>query len=269
MRGVSAEGYAVSRDKLEARAADGGDAQQLGDELFSVADLLVREVALRRALTDPTAAPLAKSNLASTVLGDKVSDETVDVVATAAAARWSSTADFVGAVESLGALALVIAAEQAGTLGELEDELFRFGRLVVGEPELRDAITNKQIPAANRQALVAGLLEGKASAPTVRLATQAVSSQHRSFEVALEEFQKVAGDRRQRLIAVVRSAVELNEEERTRLATALRRQYGRKVHLNVVVDPQVLGGIRVDLGDDVIDGTVAGRLDDARRRMAG
>jgi F-type H+-transporting ATPase subunit delta len=266
MRGVSAEAFNESVQRLEA-VAGAGDALTLGSELLTVADLLSREGSLRRAMTDPSVAARARADLVHAVFDDKLSVDTVDVLATAASARWSSTSDFVDASEQLGVLAYVIEAEKQDNLDELEDELFRFGRLVASNPELRDAITNKQIPTANRQSLVARLLEGKVSVPAARLAVQAVASRHRSFEAALEDFQKVASDRRSRLVALVRSAVELTDEQRQRLASALARQYGRQVHLNTVVDPDIVGGIRVELGDDVIDGSIAGRLDDARRRM--
>jgi F-type H+-transporting ATPase subunit delta len=268
MRGISAEGYAESVERLEAVATD-GDAGQLGNDLFAVAAVLGQEPALRRALTDPSAAGEAKSSLARGIFGDKLGAGSVDVVATAAAARWSSTADFVDAVEQLGALALVIDSEAAGHLGDLEDELFRFGRIVSGDPELRDAVTNRVVPVQHRQDLVRSLLGDKVSASASSLAVQAVASRHRSFEVALEEFQKLVSERQQRLVAVVRTASDLDADQRDRLAAALASQYDRDVQLNVVIDPDVLGGIRVELGDDVIDGTVASRLDDARRRMAG
>jgi F-type H+-transporting ATPase subunit delta len=268
MRGVSAEGLHESEQQLETAAAE-GDALTIGAELFTVADLLSREGSLRRAMTDPSATTRARSDLVHAVFDGKLAPDTTGVLATAAAARWSSTTDFVQAIEQLGVLAYVIEAEKQGGLDSLEDELFRFGRIASGDPELRDAITNKQVPTANRQTLVASLLEGRASEPAVRLGVQAVASRHRSFEAALEEFQKAASDRRRRLVALVRSAIELSGDEKERLAAALGRQYGRQVHLNTVVDPQVLGGIRVEIGDDVIDGSIVGRLDDARRRMTG
>ncbi len=268
MRGTSAEGMAQSTERLESLAAD-SDAEQLGAELFAIADLVSREASLRRAMTDPSASSAAKSGLARAVLGGKVSAPTMEVVATAAEARWSSASDFVHALEQLGALALVISAERAGQLSDVEDELFRFGRVVAGDPQLRDAITNKQVAVEHRQALVSALLEGKASRPAVRLAVQAVGSRGRSFSAAIEDFQELSAERQQRLIALVRTVIDLNEQERARLGEALSRQYGRNIHLNVVVDPMVLGGVKVEVGDDVIDGTVAGRLDDARRRMTG
>ena len=163
MRGISAEGYADSVARLEAVAAD-GDAAQLGNELFAVAAVLGQEPALRRALTDPSAASEAKSSLARGVFGDKLGAGAVDVASTAAAARWSSTGDFVDAIEQLGALALVIDSEKANHLSDLEDELFRFGRIVSGDPELRDAITNRVVPVQHRQDLVRSLLGDKVSA---------------------------------------------------------------------------------------------------------
>ena len=88
-------------------------------------------------------------------------------------------------------------------------------------------------------------------------------------KVAIEEYQKVAADAHGQRVAEVRVAHELSSADIERLQAALSNQYGRTVHLNVVVDPDILGGMRVEIGDDVIDGTVSGRIDDARRRLAG
>lgn len=266
MRGVSAEALSTSIERVE-ELAESGDAQRLGSELFAVVGVLVREPALRRAMTDPAAAPSARAGLVDSVFSGKLSDPAVQAVTATAEARWSAVGDFVDAVEMLGVLAAAIAAEKDGRLGELEDELFRFSRVVSGDPALRDAISNKQIPVDKRRGLVSGLLEDKASASAVELAVQAVDSRHRSFQAALEAYQKVVADRQNRLVAVVRTAIELTDDEHSRLAEALRTMYDHEVHLNVVVDHDVLGGIRVELGDDVIDGTIAAKLDDARRRM--
>jgi F-type H+-transporting ATPase subunit delta len=267
MRGLSAQGLAASKERVESVSAD-HDTSVLGSELFAVATLLGHEAPLRRALTDPSAAGEAKSQLAKAVFDGKVSDETIDVLATAASSRWSAAGDFVDAVEQLGALAFIIQAEKSDQLSDLEDELFRFGRVVLANPKLRDAITNRQVPVEHRQDLVRSLLEDKASPAAVSLAVHAVASRQRSVELALEEYEKQAADRQQRLVAVVRSAVELTDDQRTRLAAALAKRYGRDVHLNIVLDPEVMGGLRVELGDDVIDGTVSTRLAEASRRIA-
>ena len=203
------------------------------------------------------------------ILAGKLSDAAVDIAAAAAGERWSATRDLADTLEHAGVIAEVNAAEQAGQADELEDELFRFGRVVAADSALRDAITDRTVATAARRSLVRSLLAGKASAPTVALAGQAVAGRHRSFDAAVQYFIKVAADRRERLVATVRSAAPLSESDQERLADALRRQYGRRVHLNTVVDPDVLGGLRVEIGDEVIDGTVASKLDDARRRLTG
>jgi F-type H+-transporting ATPase subunit delta len=103
----------------------------------------------------------------------------------------------------------------------------------------------------------------------MRLAERAVDGRGKSFAASLRSYQVAAAARRNASIATVRVATDLSEAERTRLAEALGRQYGRDIQLNVIVDPDVVGGVRVDIGDEVIDGTIAARLDEAQRRIAG
>ena len=136
-------------------------------------------------------------------------------------------------------------------------------------PELRDALSDPARSVHDKRALLHGLLDGKVAPATVRLAEQSVAGTHRTVQVAIEEYQKVAAAHRSRLVATVRVARPLAEQDAQRLAGSLAKQYGRPVHLNVVVDPEVIGGVRVEIGDDIIDGTVVSRLDDARRRLAG
>jgi F-type H+-transporting ATPase subunit delta len=103
----------------------------------------------------------------------------------------------------------------------------------------------------------------------LQLAQQAVAGTHRTVALAVEDYQKIVADHRNLLVATVRVAHELSDADAGRLAGALERQYHKPVHLNVIIDPHVIGGMRVEIGDDVIDGTVSGRLDDARRQLAG
>jgi F-type H+-transporting ATPase subunit delta len=266
MQRFSAESLTHAEEHLSEVAA-AGKAERLGDELFAVVAVLGTQASLRRALTDPSASAEAKTSLVRNLFGSQLSEPTLDVVADAAGGRWSAGRDFLDALEHLGVLAYVITAERKGGVDNLEDDLFRFSRVVAGNPRLRDAITNKQIPLQQRQDLVAGLLDGKASPAAARLAVQAVASREGSFEGALESYQKVAADRQHRVVAIVRTAVALTDDEQDRLIAALRNLYSRDVYLNLVVDPSLLGGMRIELGDDIIDGTVVGRLEDARRRM--
>jgi F-type H+-transporting ATPase subunit delta len=266
MRGVSTDSLARAREALS-RVADGNDT--LGEELFAVARLLDTNGTLRRALTDPSRPGEAKSRMVEQLLGGKISPAAMSVVSAAVSGRWSATRDLPDTLDDLSVEADVAYADQHGKLDDLEDELFRLERVVAAERELADKLGDRTIPLDKRQELLRGLLEGKADPTTIKLAERAVAGRGRSFAGAMKAYQTAAANRRNASIATVRVATDLTEEERTRLAEALSRQYGRNIQLNVIVDPSVLGGIRVDIGGEVIDGTIAARLDDAQRRIAG
>ncbi|MGW7515896.1 F0F1 ATP synthase subunit delta [Streptomyces sp. NPDC054796] len=271
MNGASREALATARESLTALTDNTSvDAARLADELSAVTALLDREVSLRRVLTDPSRAGEAKAELAGRVLGGQVGGEAVDLVSGLVRLRWSSPRDLVDAVEELADSADLVAAERDGSLDDVEDELFRFSRTVSASPELRSALSsNKARPAAKTQ-LLHTLLGGRAKPVTERLVTRLVSqARGRSLEGGLEALSKLAAERRSRSVAIVTSAVPLSDQQKQRLGAVLARMYGRQVHLNLDVDPTVLGGITVRIGDDVINGSVADRLDDAQRRMAG
>jgi F-type H+-transporting ATPase subunit delta len=269
MRGASAGSVERLTEQLGSAVESGADAARVADDLFSVAALLRREPSLRRVATDLSLQPAAKSDFVRGLLGGQLDPASLDLVAGAVGQRWAATRNLADALEELGVVTVVKGADRAGQADALEDELFGFGRLVSENPGLRDALSDPSRSAADKHALLDGLLEGRVTEATRRLAKQAVVSSHRTVSVAVEEYQRVAARHRNRLVATVRVARELDEADRQRLQGTLARQYDRPVHLNVVVDPEVVGGVKVEIGDDVIDGTVASRLDDARRRLAG
>ncbi len=269
MRGASADSLVTVTEALGQVVDGGADTGQLAEDLFGVAALLSSEPGLRRTVTDLSLAGEAKAEFVRGLLGDKVSVGARDLVAQGASLRWAATRDLGDALEQLGVVALVQGADRAGAADALENELFGFGRLVADNPELRDALSDPARSLTDKRELVRGLLEGKATPSAIRLAEQSLAGTHRTVSVALEEYQKVAAAHRSRLVGTVRVARDLAEADLRRLEAALTEQYSRAVHLNVLVDPSVIGGIKVEVGDDVIDGTVASRLDDARRRLAG
>lgn len=269
MRGASADSLATLTDALKAAVDGGADARQLANDLFGVSEILRQEPALRRIATDVSVTAQGKGDLVRQVFGEKLDRTSLDLVAAAAGRRWAATRDLGDALELLGVIAVVRSAEQADQADELEDELFGFERLVAENPDLRDALSDPARSVDEKRALIRELLEGRFTPAAVRLAEQAVAGSHRTVAVALEEYQKVAAAHRNRLVATVRVARELGDGVEQRLAGVLEGLYGRPVHLNVVVDPEVIGGMRVAVGDDVIDGTVVSRLDEARRRLAG
>jgi F-type H+-transporting ATPase subunit delta len=152
---------------------------------------------------------------------------------------------------------------------QITDELFALGRLIEANPELRGALADSSRAADDKVGLLRGLLDGKVLPATLILVEYAVTSATGSVERAIADFQQVAADVQGELLATVRAARELSEDDQTRLREALARQYSRDIRLRVVLEPDLVGGLRVEIGDDVIDGTVSGRLDDARRKLAG
>ncbi len=269
MQGASSDSLHALTEALASAVEGGTDASKIGDDLFGVAAVLRREPGLRRVATDVSVSPEAKAELLRGIFADKIDPASAELVARAAGRRWAASRDLADALEHLGVVAVVRGAEQIGKADEHENELFAFERMVSRSPELRDALSDPARSSAAKRRLLKDLLDDKATSATVRLAEQAVAGTHRTVVVALESYQKVAAEHRNRLVATVRVARDLAEHDAQRLQDALARQYSRPVHLNVVVDPAVIGGMRVAIGDDVIDGTVASRLDDARRQLAG
>ena len=269
MRGASGESSAVLVDQVTAAIDRGADGYRIAEDLFAVTHLLESEPGLRRVLTDMSLAPAAKAELVRQVFGRRLDAHSQEVVAAASGRRWASTRDLGVTLEHLGVVAVVRAADRVGEADALENQLFAFERLVSGNPALRDALSDPARSTLDKTRHVSTLLDGRATIGTKMLAQQALSGTHRTVAVALDEYQRVAAAERNRLVAEVRTARPLGDAASRRLAAALSRQYGRPVHLNEVVDPGVVGGIRVEVGDDVIDGTVANRLDEARRQLAG
>ncbi|OYO01276.1 F0F1 ATP synthase subunit delta [Enemella evansiae] len=247
------------------------DAQEpnstLAGELFAVVDAVEAQPGLRRGLTDPGLSVDQRKGLARQLLTGKVSDQAVRLVEETAALRWGGGRSFAAALERLGVRAELRAAQAAGQLDDTEDELFRFARTVSGDPGLVETLGNRSLPAARRETLVTRLLDGRVNEATLVLARRAVGSRSGNYGNTIEDYLGQAAALRNRGIATVHVAQPLSSEQHERLRAALSRQVGREVDLQVIVDPQVLGGVRVQLGDEVIEGTVAGKLDQARRRL--
>jgi F-type H+-transporting ATPase subunit delta len=271
MNGASREALAAARERLDALTdSTSADAAKLADELAAVTALLDREVGLRRVLTDPAQAAEAKAQLAERLLGGQVGGPTVDLVSGMVRSRWSQSRDLVDALEELADTADLTAAQKSGSLDDVEDELFRFGRIVSSNTELRAALTDRAASTAAKVELLHRLLGGRAAQVTERLVTRLVTAPRgRSLESGLESLSKLAAERRERLVAVVTSAVPLSDTQKQRLGAALAKLYGHTMHLNIDVDPEVVGGIRVQVGDEVINGSIADRIEDAGRRLAG
>lgn len=268
MQGSSRAAAHEGRSSFEP-ALMSGDPAVVSDELFAVTGLLDDNATLRRSVADPSRESKDKSELITRLLHGKVSNETVGIVSVLVGQRWARERDLTDTLERFGVEASLKGAEDARAIDQVEDELFRFERTVAGDPELRDALGNRQGDPAGKAELVGRLLQDKTRPETTRLARQAVlAPRGRRFDRTIEEYLDVAAERRQQLTAVVTTAVDLTDEQRTRLSSALQRIYSKPVLLQVIHEEDVIGGIRVQIGDEVVDGTVLRRLDEAKRHLA-
>lgn len=248
---------------LDEQSVDG-----LAEELFGIVDTIEAQPSLRRALTDTTAADDARSQLARDVFEPTVSAQASRVLDAAVRLRWNTSGAFMSALERQAVRAVVVHAQRVGILDEVEDQLFRFARTVDANPDLRQMLANRQVPLAARRQLVSELVQGKVLPETALLAVRAVAASQRTYDLTVEYYLTVAAAQRNRAIALIEVARPLSADQTERLRAALTAQYGRPITLHVVVDPAVLGGVRVQIADQVIEGTVAGRLLDARRQLS-
>lgn len=270
MRGTSGASLEQAREIFEpvVRAA-GADALQLGEQLYTVVEALDGSATLRRSLTEPSRSGEDKATLVAGVLGG-FDGRVVDLVSGLARSRWSEDDDLPDAVERLAVDAILASAEARNSLERVEDEIFRLSRGLSGSREARQALSDSTVAAERRVRLVADILGQDADEATARLAAQGVTNlRGRRYLQVLSWYGELAAERRGRLVANVTAASPLTTEQQERIAEALGGAYGRAVQINVSVDPEVLGGLRVQVGADVIDSTILARLADARRRLAG
>jgi F-type H+-transporting ATPase subunit delta len=245
------------------------DDSKVGDtfatEMSAVVDALDSSATLRRAVTDPGTPEGARRALVHGLLDGKVDKAVVDLVAESATLRWAGGRTFAAALERQAVRAQLITADRRGQLEDTEDQLFRFARLVESNPELRNMLGDRAIDLEKRQELVGGLLEGRATESTIVLAKRAVAARERTFGHTIEGYVTLAAAQKNRAVATVRVTKPLSSDQRERLRAVLRTKIGREVAIQEVIDPDILGGVRVELGDEVFEGTVSDRLESARR----
>jgi F-type H+-transporting ATPase subunit delta len=261
-----------TRDVLtrQPRVTTAEEQSGLADELFAVARLLDGQITLRRSLSDPAGKTEDRAALANRLFASRLSPAALDLVETVARQRWSRPPDLVEAFMALGIEAALDAADARGQLENVEDELFRFGRIVGGDQSLARILSDRKNPVEGRSALLDSLLSGKANPTTVQLVRNVLTGPHvGTAENAIERLSEIASRRRGQSVARVTTAVPLTEAQEQRLTQVLGRIYGRTIGLQVTVDPSVLGGLVVQVGDEVIDGSIAHRLEAAQRRLAG
>jgi F-type H+-transporting ATPase subunit delta len=270
MLAASRESLRAAQERLDAHLdqVPPGAADELAAELLAVVDLMDQQPALRRLLTDPGTGPDARVALLDRLFSGKLGSATLEQLRPLAAARWSSPGDLSDTVELLAFQANLAVAERAGELDEVQDELFRFSRILEGQPELRRLLADLGTPVDGRTGLLDRLIGGKVHPASQRLLERAVRAPRGlPLEASLERLVELAAQRRERYLAYVRTAVALTGEQESRLTAALSRIYRRTMDVVVEIDPELLGGLVIRVNDEVIDGSVARRLAVARRLL--
>lgn len=273
--------YATSREALARTRSVANDAlgsvsageatavaAQTGAELFAVVETLDGQRTLRTALADASVSGERRSELAGNLFDGRVSETTAKVVKAAVSDSWSKPSDLLNSLVELGREALLRAAADQNQLDTVEDELFRLGRIVAANPQLEQALSDLGKPVQAKRELLGRLLYGKVTAVTEALAIQAISRLRRSAPAdALDELAGQAAQVRDRAVAHVRSAAPLSDSQLEKLTATLTRTYGKPVTVHVEVDTELLSGLVVRVGDEVIDGSGAGRLAALRKTL--
>ncbi|MFC4243023.1 F0F1 ATP synthase subunit delta [Gryllotalpicola reticulitermitis] len=263
MGSATREALTAVRDTLAQQA--GAVDLTVGEELFSLARLLGSSTQLRGAVADPTADASAKEALVDRAFTGKVSGAALATLRTAAVQRWSEPGDIVAGLEEAGVRAI---AQSAPASLSVSDELFEVGRAVSSDAQLELALRSKLAAADAKVGVVERLLRGKASDQTTAIVRQLVHDPRgRSIRESLRWAQQVVADQKQAVLATVTSAQRLGSAQLDRLRTVLTARYGKAVSFNTVIDPTLIGGLRVRVGDDVIDASVATRLADVRLQL--
>ncbi|WP_285725309.1 F0F1 ATP synthase subunit delta [Psychromicrobium xiongbiense] len=270
MAGISSDSLATALAELEPRLT--GATPALAQELFEVLSVLDSSAGLRRALTDPARPAADKLGLLSSLLKGKVSAEAESIVSSLVAERWSDARSLGDALERVAATVAIAVAENAAQskgLEELERTLFEFSQVVGSNHEVQRALTSPEATAEAKRTLALKLVPGAGEAATV-LISQAVTSP-RGLQPAklVDRFAALAAARQNRWIAAVSTSRPLSAEQQTRLKAGLDRLYGRELNLNASVDPSLIGGIRVRVGDEVVDASLVTRLGELHRQLVG
>jgi len=272
LRSASRESLAQLVTKFDEVTADLKPAQlsEVGDDLASVTKLLARESILTRHLADPADDPAPKVGLLETLLEGKVGDTALEVLKAAVSGRWSSDENLVDAVEHSARLALLVRAEREDAAGDVEEQLFRFARVLDAQPRLTTLLSDYSAPAEGRVKLVRAVLGNGSgvNATTAQLLSQAVEllRGERADEAVLD-LAELAVARRGEVVAHVSAAADLSDEQRTRLTEVLTRIYGHPVSVQLHINPELLGGLNIAVGDEVIDGTLSSKLAAAETKL--
>ncbi|OBH50345.1 F0F1 ATP synthase subunit B/delta [Mycobacterium sp. E2479] len=254
-----------------AKNLDNKGLSTLSSELVEVAQMLDREIVVTRYLTVPAEDGAPRVKLIDRLLSGKVGDPTLEVLRSAVSERWSANSDLIDAIEHVSRQALLEVAEREDEVDEVEEQLFRFSRILDAQPQLSILLGDYSVPVEDRVALLRKVLDsasGRVNRIVVALLTQTVELlRGEPAEEAVQFLTKVAVARRGEIVAQVGAAAELSDDQRSRLTDVLGRIYGNTVAVQLQINEELLGGLLISVGDEVIDGTLASRLAAAEAQL--
>jgi F-type H+-transporting ATPase subunit delta len=255
-------------EQVLGEAASAGTLDAVADELASFARLTLQYPRLRGPLVDAGLPAVSRRGLVNDLGRGQLQPATVELLAALADRQRVPPRMLPSLLAELAAQADFAAADAAGDLDKVEDDLFRFAAVVEGSPELRSALSDPVVPVDRKRAVVDDLIGGKANPRAIRLIELTMDLQEgRELERRCRELAEMAAERRNRVVADVRTAVPLDSERQARLADALTRVLGRPVELRCTVDTAIMGSVVVRVGDEVFDGSVRSRIEQARERL--
>ncbi|MEH0109262.1 F0F1 ATP synthase subunit delta [Tersicoccus sp. MR15.9] len=270
MSGTSQTSLAEARRDLEPRLEHASGS--MAGELFAVVDLLDSSAGLRRALTDPSREPEQKAQLMRRLIAGKVGTDVEQLATRAAGDRWSDARDLSDALEDLAVTVVAADAENSSGkagLDRLENDLFWFTQVVDGSHDVQWALEEPQATPDAKSRLALRLVPG-ISPQAQQLIDRAVRAPRGHSPVTLvQQFLRRVAARQQRWIAEVAVSRPLTDDQFQRLQQGLNRLYGRDLKVTVRQDPELIGGLRVSVGDEVVDASVLSRLHELQRRLAG
>ncbi|PLA28818.1 F0F1 ATP synthase subunit delta [Corynebacterium coyleae] len=243
-------------------------AAQIGTELFLIVDQLDTERALRVAIADTSLEPGQRAGIVKDVFGGKVAEPTLNILTAAAEQEWSTPREFRAGLINLGRIALQKGAQEQGQLEQVENELYQLSVLLEDEKELTQLLSDRTATAAQKRGLLASVIYGKVTMFTEALALQVIGRPHHNPVDDLAELAENVAEMRGKSVARVKTAEALNDTQRDALARKLEQIYGREIAIHSEVDPSLLGGMVVRVGDEVIDGSTRGKIERLRTDMA-
>lgn len=268
MRSISEAALSAAKERWNSVLKEkAGKEQDFAGQLFALSDVIATSATVSRSLTDAARKADDRAQLASDLFSAKLDSEVSDILQYLVRQHWASDEDFFVGIEELGIETILTGADAENVLNRLEDEIYQVMRSLTDERELRTALSSDTRSVQDRSELARQAF-ARLHPLTLFLVVRAVERTSKvTLTQSLHHYMELSSKRNHHLVANVTAAVPLTDTQETRLASILTKKYGQDVSLHVSLEPEVIGGLRIHIGDDVIDGTLLKRVNDMRKAI--